>query len=86
MGIQTYEFCAIFYYADDGISIDFPDLPGCISCGYSNDQALKMAKEALELYLDGMSESEIPKARQITEIKITNSNQKIIPIKVENVT
>lgn len=83
MGIKTYEFYAIFNYADDGISIDFPDLPGCISCGYSDDEALKMAKEALELYLDCMSEDEIPKARQITEIEIKNYNQKIIPIKVE---
>lgn len=44
----------------NAISIEFPDLPGCISCAYSYSQARKFAKEALILYLDGMKLSDSP--------------------------
>lgn len=43
--------------ADGGYSVEFPDIPGCITQGDTKKEALKMAKEALELtledYLDG---------------------------------
>lgn len=78
----NYTFNAVFSYENDGISIDFPDLPGCISCGFSNDEALIMAKEALELYLDGMNEEQIPKASDKSEIKIDSTRQKIFAITV----
>lgn len=42
---------------DGGYSVTFPDIPGCITQGDTKAEALKMAKEALELvleeYLDG---------------------------------
>lgn len=42
---------------DGGYSVTFPDIPGCITQGDTKEEALKMAKEALELvleeYLDG---------------------------------
>ncbi len=31
-------FYAIFSYAPDGISIEFPDLPGCLSCADSTEE------------------------------------------------
>jgi len=53
---NEYSFVAIFDYADDGINISFPDLPGCFSSARKNDneEALKNAKEALGLHLFGM--------------------------------
>jgi predicted RNase H-like HicB family nuclease len=39
---------------EKGYSVYFPDVPGCISCGKSFDEALKMAGEALELHTYGM--------------------------------
>ena len=42
---------AIFEYADDGITITFPDLPGCISCAESQEEALYMAKDALGVFI-----------------------------------
>lgn len=40
-----------------GYSVEFPDIPGCITQGDTLDEALAMAKEALEFvleeYLDG---------------------------------
>lgn len=42
---------------DGGYSVEFPDVPGCITQGDTMDEALAMAKDALELvleeYLDG---------------------------------
>ena len=42
---------AIFEYADDGITIIFPDLPGCISCADSQEETLYMAKDVLGVFI-----------------------------------
>lgn len=49
-----YAYPAFFYYDDDGISIEFPDLPGCLPCARSSEEAFRNAKEALGLHLYGM--------------------------------
>ena len=33
-----------------------PDLPGCIAVGESNEEALKLIKEAIEFHLEGLKE------------------------------
>lgn len=33
-----------------------PDLPGCVSAGKTVDEALEMAKEAIELHIEGLIE------------------------------
>lgn len=50
-------FCsypAFFYYDEDGISIEFPDLPGCLPCARTSEEAFRNAREALGLHLYGM--------------------------------
>lgn len=66
-GVDFYEkgaqyLSCFFDYADDGISISFPDLPGCFSCASSDEEAIKMAKDALGLHLYSIEEDseEIP--------------------------
>ena len=49
-----------FDYAEDGISIEFPDLPGCISCGYSYDEAVFMAKDVLRIFVKYMLDEGMP--------------------------
>ncbi|MDR1731479.1 MAG: type II toxin-antitoxin system HicB family antitoxin [Synergistaceae bacterium] len=51
---DRYFFPAVFCYEENGISITFPDLPGCISCGDDDRDAVKMAEEALGLHLYNM--------------------------------
>lgn len=51
-----YAYPAFFYYADDGISIEFPDLPGCLPCAQTSEEAFRNAKEALGLHLFGMEQ------------------------------
>jgi predicted RNase H-like HicB family nuclease len=57
---DRYVFPAVFNYADDGISVSFPDLPGCYTCGSDDEEAIHMAEEALGLYLYGMEEDDGP--------------------------
>jgi predicted RNase H-like HicB family nuclease len=40
--------------SDYGVTV--PDLPGCFTAGRTLDEALAMAKEAIELHLEGMIE------------------------------
>jgi predicted RNase H-like HicB family nuclease len=54
MSKDRYSFPAIFNYAADGISIEFPDLPGCLPAAHGTDEAFKNAREALGLHLWGM--------------------------------
>lgn len=65
-----YKFIAIFHYYEDGISITFPDLDGCVSHAENDDEALSMAKEVLLLHLFGMEEEgmEIPSPSPISKI------------------
>ncbi|MDQ0286612.1 putative RNase H-like HicB family nuclease [Desulfofundulus luciae] len=80
---ERYIYPAIFDYADDGISIEFPDLPGCITCGDTEEEALHMAKEALALHLYGMEQEgmAIPEPSKISQIK-AEPNQAIVLIEV----
>lgn len=55
-----FTFPAIFQVADDGISITFPDLPGCLPCADTMEDAFANAKEALQLHLYGMEEDSEP--------------------------
>lgn len=48
---KTILYEALFEYADDGITVTFPDLPGCITCGVTEEEALVMAKDALSVYI-----------------------------------
>lgn len=69
---DRYSFIAIFDVADDGISIEFPDLPSCLPCADTMDEALKNAREALGLHLWGIEQDgeEIPKATAIQDITL----------------
>ena len=81
---NEYAFIAIFEYAEDGINITFPDLPGCISFAEAEntEEALKNAKEALGLYLFGMEQDgeTIPAARSIKDITL---NQNCLPAVID---
>lgn len=59
-----YRYIAVFTYEQDGIHVVFPDLPGCITFGKDEEEAVLMAREALALHLYGMEQDgdEIPQA------------------------
>lgn len=80
---DRYIYPAIFDYAQDGISVSFPDLPGCFSCADSDEEAISMAKEALGLHLYSMEEDndEIPGPTPINKIKL-EPNQVVVLVEV----
>ena len=79
----TYIFPAILDFAADGISIEFPDLPGCLPCAHTQGEALKNAREALGLHLCGMEDDNdvIPEPTALSEIKLL-PNQSLILVDV----
>ena len=79
---DIYTYAAVLAYAEDGISIEFPDLPGCLPCADTTEEAAKNAKEALGLHLWGMEQDgeETPAPTVITELKLASNE---IPLLVE---
>ena len=79
---DCYVYPAIFTYEDDGISVEFPDLPGCLTCVDTTEEAIKMAKEALGLHLYGIEEENetLPVASNIIDLSL-EKNQ--IPILID---
>jgi len=80
---DTYIYPAIFDYADDGISIEFPDLPGCLSCADSDEEALYMAKDAMRGWMLATEDSneEIPEPTPLNEIML-EPNQRAVLVDV----
>ncbi|MBL7190683.1 type II toxin-antitoxin system HicB family antitoxin [bacterium] len=54
---------------EGGYTVIVPSLSGCITYGKDIDEALKMAKEAIELYIEGLKDlgEEIPSDDDILE-------------------
>lgn len=69
---DKYIYPAAVYFDSDGISIEFPDLPGCLSCTDDEDKIMKCAKEALGVHLYGMEKDgdEIPAPSRIRDIQL----------------
>ena len=80
---DRYVYPAIFDYADDGISISFPDFPGCYSEGDDNSEALDMARDALSgrLYILEQDGEIIPEPSDILAVK-HEPNQAVVLIDV----
>ena len=80
---DRYVYPAIFDYADDGISVEFPDLPGALTSGDSDEEALHMAKDCLALHLYGMEQDgdAIPEPSRAASI-VTEANQVVVLIDV----
>lgn len=80
---DKYIYPAVFDYAEDGISIEFPDLPGCFSCADTDEEALLMAEEVLGLYMENLeSDGEtIPEPTVLKDL-LVNGNQKTVLISV----
>ena len=51
-----YRYTASFSYEKDGVHVVFPDLPGCITFGVDEEEAVRMAREALALHIYGMEQ------------------------------
>jgi len=71
---KSYVFPAVFHYDPDteGIGVTFPDLPGCVSHGKDEEDAFRMAQEALagHLYTMLAHNEEIPEPSKLADIDL----------------
>lgn len=52
-------YTAILERGDDCFGVFFPDLPGCVTVGDTQDEALINAEEVLAIYLDDLTERKL---------------------------
>ncbi len=57
---------------EGGYTVIVPSLPGCVTYGDTIEEAIKMAKEAIELYIESLKEhgEEIPTEEGTLEYSI----------------
>lgn len=79
MAKDRYVYPAIFDYANDGISIEFPDLPGCFPCAHTTEEAVQNAREAMALHLYGLEQDgdPIPVPTLINKLRV-DENQAVV--------
>ena len=77
---DQYIFPCVFIYADEGISVYFPDFDGCVTFGIDEQQAFRNAKEALTLHLYGMEQDcdSIPSPSSIKDIALDSNEQALL--------
>ena len=75
MGQQSYEFHVVLHPAEEGgFWVEVPALPGCVSQGESEDEALTNIREAIELTLESMTEDGEPLppgSDEVRTVKVT---------------
>lgn len=72
---MKYYYPAIFYPAGDGIKgyeLEFPDIPGCFTCGDDMDECHWMAQDALGLMLEDFDEKDYPKPSEVGDIDLSD--------------
>lgn len=81
---DRYVYVAVLTYEENGIAMEFPDLPGCYPCAEKDDieGALQNAKEALGLHIWGMEQDgeELPYPTSITELSLEKGQ---IPVLID---
>ena len=77
---RRYVFPAVFDYADEGITITFPDLPGCISEADSDFDAPRMAQDALgsRIYADEQDGTPIPTPTRLIDVTLEPSQRAVL--------
>lgn len=58
---------------EGGYTVTVPSLPGCVTYGDSIEEAIGMAREAIELYLESLKQhgEEIPTEKETLEYTLT---------------
>jgi len=64
---------------DDAYIVSIPELPGLMSHGDTIEQAVKMAHEAVEGYLEGLIDRGLPIPKPLSERKFSGK----IPLRVD---
>jgi antitoxin HicB len=57
---------------EGGFTVIVPSLPGCVTYGETMDEAIEMAKEAIELYIESLEahDDQVPNDSQMFEYTV----------------
>jgi len=77
---DKYIYPCVFIYEDEGISVYYPDLDGCVTFGNDEREAFANAKEALTMHLYGMEQDRdpLPQPSQIKDIVLDANEQALL--------
>jgi len=77
---DKYIYPCVFIYEDEGISVYYPDLDGCVTFGNNEQEAFRNAKEALTIHIYGMEQDNdpIPDPSQIKDIVLDKNEQALL--------
>jgi predicted RNase H-like HicB family nuclease len=53
-------YVVIIEQGDGGFGAYVPDLPGCVTVGETREEAMRLIREAIEFYLEGVREEGLP--------------------------
>ena len=53
-------YVVILEQGENGVGAYVPDLPGCVAVGETEEEALRLTQEAVELHLEGVREEGLP--------------------------
>jgi len=58
---------------EGGFTVTVPSLPGCVTFGETLEEAMKMAKEAIELYIESLTAhgESVPTEDEVFECTLT---------------
>ena len=72
MGKRTRRYRTLLEQDEDGkFTATVPELPGCLSCGATRDEALKNVKEAIQAYIESLQKHNEPVPPSISEEIVT---------------
>lgn len=77
---DRYYFPAVFTYTAEGVIVRYPDLPGCLTSGADNEEALHNAREALEGFIYCMEQDNdiIPEPSDMVSLKATLKENQVL--------
>ncbi|MGC3788717.1 type II toxin-antitoxin system HicB family antitoxin [Priestia aryabhattai] len=78
--MPMYKYYGLFSHDEDGVSVSFPDLKGCLTCGNDLKEAIEMAQDALGGYLlvSKMDNDDIPAPSPVKTIQVPEGNSLIL--------
>ena len=58
---------------EGGFTVNVPSLPGCVTFGETLEESMRMAREAIELYIESLLAhgEEIPSEHEVLEYTLT---------------
>lgn len=82
---MTIYLALIHKEADSDFGVSFPDFPGCITAGSTLDEALSMAREALEGHIECLSEAgeAIPEPSTFEAIMVDKVNRDAVAVIID---